>query len=145
MKNYQTVKRIIALGPSAAATATAAGVVDALGADYVTIELAVGTAINTNAGAVVVKIQESDTNVASNFADINTTLLQASVPLSTTGGQVAAFHVNMNGTRKRFLRLFATPGTVASNSAVLLTAIANIELGIRPAGTVGQADVVAIG
>jgi len=145
MKNYQTVKRIIALGPSAAATATAAGVVDGLGADYVTIELAVGAAINTNAAAVVVKIQESDDNVASNFVDINTTTLQKSIALSTTAGQVAAFHVNMNGTRKRYLRLFATPGTVVSNSAVLLTAIANVELGIRPAVTTGQADVVAIG
>jgi len=146
MKNFQNVRRTVALAPTASGTVTVAGVVDCLGADYATIEVVLGAGLNTNAAPVVVKIQESDTNVASNFADINTNTLQKSVALSTAAAQVAAFHVNTsNGTRKRYLRLFATPGTVATNSAVVLTAIANLDGEIRPSGTTGQADVVAIG
>jgi hypothetical protein len=144
MKNYQSVKRVVALAP-VTGTATAGAVVDCLGADYATIELVLGTAANTNAAPVVVKIQDSDTNVASNFADINTNTLQKSIALSTSSAQVAAFHVNMNGTRKRYLRMLATPGTHTTNSVVALAAVANLELSVRPSGTVGQADVVAIG
>jgi hypothetical protein len=144
MKNYQSVKRIIALAP-VTGTATAGGVVDCLDAEYATIELVLGTSANTNAAPVVVKIQESDTNVASNFADINTNTLQKSIALSTSSAQVAAFHVNLNGTRKRYLRMLATPGTHTTNSVVALAAVANLELSYRPSGTTGQADVVAIG
>jgi hypothetical protein len=133
MKNLALVDRRVIL-QAAAATATAAGVVDCLGADYVTIEVAVGTGINTNADAVVVKIQDSDTNVASNFADVATTrVASVSITPSTNGPVMGSLNVNVgNGTFKRYLRAFATPGTVASNSAVLLTAIANVQLDINP-------------
>jgi hypothetical protein len=100
----------------------------------VTIEVAVGTGINTDAAAVVVKIQDSDTNVASNFADVATTkVASVSITPSTSGPVMGSLNVNVgNGTFKRYLRAFATPGTVASNSAVLLTAIANVQLDINP-------------
>lgn len=146
MKSFQNVRRTVVLAPTASGTATVAGVVDCLGADYATIEVVLGTALNTNAAPVVVKIQEADVNAATAFTDINTNTLQRSIALSTTSAQVAAFHVNVaNGTRRRFLRLFATPGTVVTNSAVVLTAIANVQMDVSPSGTVGQADVVAIG
>jgi len=147
MKNYQTVKRVLALTPSAAAsTAVVTGAtIDCKGADYATIEVLTSKAANTNAAPVVVKIQESDSTEATAFADINTTTLQKSVALSTALEQVAAFHVNLNGTRKRYLRLVATPGTHTTNSVVSLAGIANLEMEIRPSGTTGQADVVAIG
>ena len=144
MKQFQTVKRQIALAP-VSGTATAAGVVDVKDADYATIEVVLGTAVNTNAAPVVVKIQEADENEATAFADINTNTLQKSVTLSTASAQVAAFHVNLNGTRKRYLRLFATPGTHTTNSVVTLAAVANLNMDQHPAGTTGQADVVAIG
>jgi len=144
MKNYQTVKRVVALAP-VTGTATVAGVVDCLGADYATIEVVLSAQINTNAAPVVVKIQEADVNEATAFADINTNTLQKSIEL-TAAAQVAAFHVNTgNGTRKRYLRLFATPGTHTTNSVVSLASVANLELDVRPSGTTGQADVVAIG
>jgi hypothetical protein len=147
MKYPQTVKRVLALTPSTAAvTVTAAGVgIDCKDADYATFEVICGLAANTNAAPVVVKIQESDTDVASNYADVNTNTLQASVALSTASAQVAAFHVNLNGTRKRYLRVFGTPGTHTTNSVVQLAAVANLVVDQLPAGTAGQADVVAIG
>jgi len=132
MKTLAAVDRRVIL-QAAAATATNSGVVDCLGADYVTIDVAVGTALNTNAAAVVVKIQDSDTNVASNFADVSTTkVASVSITPSTTGPVMDSLNVNVgNGTFKRYLRAFATPGTVASNSAVLLTAVANVQLDIN--------------
>jgi hypothetical protein len=147
MKNYQTVKRALALAPStAASTAARTGeVIDCKGADYATIEVVLGPAANTNAAPVVVQIQESDSTNTNDFAAINTNTLQKSVDLSTAASRVAAFHVNLNGTRKRYLRLVATPGTHTTNSVVSSAGIVNLELDVRPAGTVGQADVVAIG
>jgi hypothetical protein len=68
-----------------------------------------------------------------------------SVTLSTSAGRVAKFHVNNDGTRKRYIRLFATPGTHTTNSVVSLSAIADVQLDTSPSGTTGQADFVAIG
>ena len=133
MKHSQTVDRRVIL-QAAAATATNSGVVDCIGADYVTIEVAVGTGLNTNAAPVVVKIQDSDTNAATAFADVATTKVPTvSISPSTSGPAMDSLNVNVgNGTFKRYLRAVATPGTVATNSAVLLTAIANVQLDVNP-------------
>jgi hypothetical protein len=132
MKNLAAVDRRVIL-QAAAATATNSGVVDCINADYVTIEVAVGTGINTNAAPVVVKIQDSDTNEATAFADVATTkVANVSISPSTNTPVMGSLNVNVgNGTFKRYLRVVATPGTVASNSAVLLTAIANVQLDIN--------------
>jgi hypothetical protein len=132
MKNLALVDRRVILQASAA-TATNAGVVDCKNADYVTIEVAVGQGLNTNAAPVVVKIQESDTNAATAFVDIATTkVASVSISPATTGPVMESINLNVgNGTFKRYVRLFATPGTVASNSAVLLTSIANVQLDIN--------------
>ena len=133
MKKLASVDRRVIL-QVAASTATNAGVVDCINADYVTIEVAVGAGLNTNAAPVVVKIQDSDTNAATAFADVATTkVATVSITPLTTGPVMDSLNVNVgNGTFKRYVRAFATPGTVASNSAVLLTAIANVQLDINP-------------
>ena len=133
MKKLASVDRRVIL-QVAASTATNAGVVDCINADYVTIEVAVGAGLNTNAAPVVVKIQDSDTNEATAFADVATTkVATVSITPLTTGPVMDSLNVNVsNGTFKRYVRAFATPGTVASNSAVLLTAIANVQLDINP-------------
>lgn len=147
MKNYQTVKRVVAVNPStAAATATVAGnVIDCKGADYASIEIVANKSVNSSAVAVVVKIQQSDTTTTSDFVDINTTTLQTSLAMNTTDARIAVLHANLNGTKKRYLRAFITPGTNATNDLIVLSGVANLELDVRPAGTVGQADSVAIG
>ena len=132
MKNLQSVSRSVLL-QAAASTATNSGVVDCLGADYVTIEVAVGPQLNTNAAPVVVKIQDSDTNEATAFTDVSTTKV-ATVSIAPVASVPTMDSLNVNvgtGTYKRYLRAVATPGTVASNSAVLLTAIANVQLDIN--------------
>jgi hypothetical protein len=147
MKPNQMTQAVIALSSqTAAATATVAGsIVDMRNADYATIILTTSAAANTNAAPVVVKIQESDTTTTTDFTDISTTTMQLSVTLSTTAGRVAKFHVNQDGTRKRYIRLFATPGTHTTNSVVALSAVADLVLDTNPSGTTGQADFVAIG
>jgi hypothetical protein len=147
MKNHQTKSAVIALGTgTVTSTATVAGtIVDMKGADYATIILTTSAGVNTDAAPVVVKIQESDTTTTSDFTDISTSTMQLSVALSTASGRVAKFHVNNDGTRKRYIRLFATPGTHTTNSPVVLSAVAELSLDVRPSGTTGQADFVAIG
>jgi hypothetical protein len=147
MKSHQTKKAVIALSAqTVTATATVAGaIVDMKGADYATIILTTSAGANTDAAPVVVKIQESDTTTTSDFTDISTSTMQLSVDLSTSAGRVAKFHVNQDGTRKRYIRLFATPGTHTTNSRVTMSAVAELSMDVRPSGTTGQADFVAIG
>jgi len=147
MKPNMTTSAVIALSSqTAAATATVAGtIVDMKHADFATIILTTSVAANTNAAPVVVKIQESDTTTTTDFTDISTSTMQLSVTLSTSAGRVAKFQVNNDGTRKRYIRLFATPGTHTTNSVVSLSAIADVQLDTSPSGTTGQADFVAIG
>jgi hypothetical protein len=147
MKPNQMTQAVIALSAqTAAATVTAAGaIVDMRNADYATIILSTSVGVNTDAAPVVVKIQESDTTTTSDFTDISTSTMQLSVALSTTAGRVAKFHVNQDGTRKRYIRLFATPGTHTTNSVVSLSAVAELVRDTMPSGTTGQADFVAIG
>jgi hypothetical protein len=131
MKNLQAVDRRVLL-QAAAATATNAGVVDCKGADYVTIEVSVGVSQNTNVPPVVVKIQDADENEASAFVDVATTkVASVSITPNTSTPVMNSLNVNVgNGTFGRFVRVFATPGTAAT-SAVLLTAIANVQLDIN--------------
>jgi hypothetical protein len=147
MKPNQRTQAVIALSAqTAAATVTAAGeIVDMKGADYATIILTTSVAANTSAAPVVVKIQESDTTTTTDFTDISTSTMQLSVTLSTATGRDAKFHINNDGTRKRYVRLFATPGTHTTNSVVSLAAVAELTMDIMPSGTTGQADFVAIG
>lgn len=147
MKPNQRTQATIALSAqTAAATATVAGsIVDLKDCDYATIILMTSVAANTNAAPVVVKIQESDTTTTSDFTDISTSTMQLSVTLSTATGRDAKFHINNDGTRKRYVRLFATPGTHTTNSVVSLAAVAELTMDTMPSGTTGQADFVAIG
>jgi hypothetical protein len=147
MKPNQRTQAVIALSAqTAAATVTAAGeIVDMKGADYATIILTTSVAANTSAAPVVVKIQESDTTTTTDFTDISTSTMQLSVTLSTATGRDAKFHIDNDGTRKRYVRLFATPGTHTANSVVSLAAVAELTMDIMPSGTTGQADFVAIG
>jgi hypothetical protein len=147
MKNYQTVRRLVALDPStAAATVTVAGnVIDCRGADYATIELVAGKSVNTSAAPVVVKIQHSDTTTTTDFVDINTNTLQVSLTQNTNDARVAALHVNLNGTKRRYIRAIVTPGTSSTHDPVVVCGVVNLEMDVRPAGTTGQATAVAIG
>lgn len=144
MKFAQNQKRTILLAPAAAATATrSAALLDTLGADYATIEVAIGTRIAaTQASNVTISITEGDV-ATGDFATFNADFSKA-IAIGTNP-QVAAFHINLDGTRKRFFKVLSTPGTAATGDAIAVAVIGVLDSEISPLGTVGQADVVVIG
>ena len=143
MKVAQNQKRSLVLAPSAAATATRSATMDTLGADYATLEVAIGPLPNlTVASTLTIAITEGDVATGS-FATFNSDFSKT-VDIGTTG-QVIAFHINCDGTRKRFMKMITTPGTTATADAIAISAIGVLDSEISPLGTVGQADVVVIG
>jgi hypothetical protein len=143
MKVAQNLNRSLVLAPSAAATATRSATMDTLGADYATLEVAIGPLPNlTVASTLTIAITEGDVATGS-FATFNSDFSKT-VDIGTTG-QVIAFHINCDGTRKRFMKMITTPGTTATADAIAISAIGVLDSEISPLGTVGQADVVVIG
>jgi hypothetical protein len=90
---------------------------------------------------VTIAITEADAATGS-YTTFNSELSKA-VAIGTAA-QVAVFHVNLDGTRKRFLRVLSTPGTVATADAVGIAAIGVLDPEIRPSGTTGQGNVVVV-
>jgi hypothetical protein len=143
MKVAQNLKRSLVLAPSAAATATRSAAMDTLGADYATLEVAIGPLPNlTVASTLTIAITEGDV-ATGDFATFNSDFSKT-VDIGTVG-QVIAFHINCDGTRKRFVKMITTPGTTATADAIAISAIGVLDSEISPLGTVGQADVVVIG
>jgi hypothetical protein len=143
MKFAQQQKRVMVLGPTAVATATASAAFDTLGADYATLEVAIGTRANSSVAATVtVAITEADA-ATGDWVTFNPDMSK-SINIGTSP-QVAAFHINLDGTRKRYFRVLTTPGTVATRDNIGIAVIGVTDSEISPLGTVGQADVVVIG
>jgi hypothetical protein len=141
MKQAQSQLRSLLISPQVS-TATVSAAFDTLGADYATIQVAVGTrAAATQSSSVTIAITEADAATGS-YTTFNSALSQA-VAIGTAA-QVAVFHVNLDGTRKRFLRVLSTPGTVATADAVGIAAIGVLDPEIRPSGTTGQGNVVVV-
>jgi hypothetical protein len=141
MKQAQSQLRSLLISPQVS-TATVSAAFDTLGADYATIQVAVGTrAAATQSSSVTIAITEADAATGS-YTTFNSELSQA-VAIGTSA-QVAVFHVNLDGTRKRFLRVLSTPGTVATADAVGIAAIGVLDPEIRPSGTTGQGNVVVV-
>jgi hypothetical protein len=116
---------------------------DTLGADYATLEVAIGPLPNlTVASTLTIAITEGDVATGS-FATFNSDFSKT-VDIGTAG-QVIAFNINCDGTRKRFMKMITTPGTTATADAIAISAIGVLDSEISPLGTVGQADVVVIG
>lgn len=142
MKQAQAQLRSLLIAPQVS-TATVSALVDLSGADYATIQVAVGArAAATQSSNVVIAITESDASTGS-WSTFNADMSKT-VAIGTAA-QVAVFHVNNDGSRKRYLRVLSTPGTVATADAVGIAAIGVLDPEIRPSGTTGQGNVVAIG
>lgn len=121
MKRLAADSREVLITPTAG-TATVAGVLDCIDADYAVIEVAMTKSVNTNAAAVVVTLSESDDTVVTNFATF-AAQDAVSVAVNTTDARLATLKVPLSGNRKRYLRLLSTPGTHTTNDVVTVTAI----------------------
>lgn len=86
----------------------------------ITISLSPG--LTTNAVAPTFSLQESDAS-GSGFATVTANKTLAITSTSATNSALQVYEIDMRG-RKRYLKLTVTPGTVASDDAVSIHAIA---------------------
>lgn len=102
-------------------TTTASAAQDCIGARYATVRIVVGTRLVTNPAACTISLLESDDTVVSNYATI---VADRAEVLASVHHEVR-YEVDLRS-RKRFLKLIVTPGTTASNDAVVLVALATL-------------------
>lgn len=98
----------------------------------------------------VFKLQESDDNVATNFADITKFVGDGTggfpipnSPTAVTDKPFAVFNVNPNG-RKRYIRLLISPVLGSTNVTQTWTAVAQIKSKIADVGTAEENAAVIV-
>lgn len=146
LKNKMTVL----LAPaSQTAAATRAATVDALGADWVDIEVNCAAEVNTSAIGPTVAIQEANDTNASSFATWSSSFSIAGAADALVAAKQYRFSVDAR-TRKRYLRLLMTAATHTTNDIVTASAVAILSRREDvPAGTSGlvgsTSDTVVVG
>lgn len=127
MPNSKAVVFLQTTSVTAAGTATSLNL-DCKGYDFVSIDLVQTTSDNTTNKPSVLKLQQSDTTDATNFADISGAVGGTDFTVGTVGTNTSTilsykFNVDMRH-RKRYLRLLVSPVTTQS-----FTAVANLYRG----------------
>lgn len=140
MKTMQSNVRSVLLAATDAATTARSANLDCKGADYATIEIALGAQANTNATGVVVALKECDTTVTSNFVTFNSVY---AFTAANAAGVVGCLNVDLKG-RKRYLRLTLTPDTT-TNGAVNTCAVGVLDVEARNISNASNADFVVVG
>jgi hypothetical protein len=120
----KTVTAIIPISKTAAATATGEAI-DTLGYRYCVIHVMASTADVVSNKPTVLKVQESATTDATNFADVSG--LVGGTDFTVTNSLTSLpnnyqFGINLGVSRKRYLRALVSPATtqVIAGSAVLM-------------------------
>lgn len=120
-------KQVIALNAASTTNAaTATGVVDRLGWDYMTLDVITTTSNDTTNNPSVLKLQHSDTTDATNYADISGTVGDSdwTIPAAVTSGNWGVkFNVDCRAL-SRYIRVQVSPVTTQT-----ITAIANLSKG----------------
>ena len=142
MKVSQALVRSVLLQPVAAATTQRTANLDCRNADYATIEILVGTRLNTNSTGVGLRLLESDSTTATTFATFNASF-QRTVDNSNANGVVVAYNVDLRG-RRRYLRIELNPDTT-TNGPVLTSVVGCLDLENRSGSNASNADVVVVG
>ena len=117
MNPLQSIVDSVLFAGTTAATVTMAGSFDTNDAMYAQITVLCSAEANTDSTNVVIAIQESDTDVASNYATFDADHQRT---IDNTAADVGSFVVDCRG-RKRYLRVLATPDT-KTNGAVIVSA-----------------------
>lgn len=128
MLRLQNLKYVVALKQQSATngeTLTSDNI-DTLGFKEVAIIVHGTTSNNATNNPSVLKVQESDTTDATNFADITALVGDGASgftipnsPTATTTAPFAVLHVNRQpGNRKRYLRVLLTPVTTQTYSVI---------------------------
>ena len=121
MKYPQKGVDSVLLAPVAAATTARTANLDASGANYAEIRIAIGAELNTNSTNVSVSLLESDVTTATTFATFHSDFTRI---VDNTAAAVAVYRVDMEG-RKKYLRLAITPDTT-TNGPVISSAVATL-------------------
>lgn len=145
----KTKMNVLLAPASQTAAATRAATVDALGCDYVEIEVNCAAEVNTSAIGPTIAIQESDDTNASNFATWSSSFSIAGADGNLAAAKQYRFCIDTR-TRKRYLRLLTTAATHTTNDIVTSSAIALLSRRETvPAGTAGMVgstnDTVVVG
>lgn len=111
-----TVDSVIFAGTTAA-TATLGGYLDCQDAVEALIVVTVSAEANTDSTNVVMTLTEGDDTVITNMATFDA---DHGRTIDNTAAAIGSFAVDLCG-RKRYLRILATPGTTASNDAVIVS------------------------
>lgn len=137
-------KQVIAINAEATTNgATATGVIDTLGFDYVELDVALTTSDSTTNNPSVFKISQADANSATNYADITALVGDGSggwtIPAAdTANAQGFKFGIDKRGL-KRYLKLTVSPTTTQS-----ITAIANLYRARQTPISATKANVAAL-
>ena len=106
----------------AAATATRGATLDTRGASYASIRVQASSGATTDSDTVTLSVLENDTTVVTDFTTI---VADATLATISTAANAKVYHVDLRG-RDRFLRLITTPGSVATDDAVAVSAVATL-------------------
>jgi len=126
MIRAQNVKALVVIKQQSATTATTltSDLIDTRGFDYLSLFVHATTADAVTNKPSVLKLQESDDTVATNFADITLAVgdgvggfVLPNSPIATTTKAYAKFDADLTG-RKRYIRLLITPRTAQTFSAL---------------------------
>ena len=105
-----------------ATNATANGIIDCKGADYLSVVFSLDTQAATSSNPAVLKLQESDDTVVTNAVDIDAFVGDGAsgftIPnADTSSPQTVRLNVNLLG-RKRYVRAVVTPAGAAQQVCV---------------------------
>ena len=142
MEYAQLFERDILIGmQSLASNTTTTARLDIAGSEYVTLEIAFGAELNTNATGPAISLKESDDTVVTNFATFNASFNRTAE--DCTASKVVAYHIDPKP-RKRYLRLeLTTPNS--TNDVVIGGCIYNLLKDSSPTSTAVMGDVCVIG
>lgn len=123
--------------------ATAAGNIDTLGFNWLTLDVVTSTADDTTNEPDVLKLAESDDTVTTNFSDITEFVGGGAggftIPDAVTEGNWAVkFNVDLRG-RKRYLRCSVSP-----NTTQVIAAVGNLGVGDEAPGNGAADDMKAV-
>lgn len=148
MNHLESTKTVASIGTADTATgATFSHVIDTLGYDYASVDVVLeANAASTDAMARALVLQQSDTDVSSNYANITSFVGGGSggftIPTTSlsSASNVARFNVDMRG-KRRYLRVQATPQ--AASVVCSVVRLGKAEVGPVSAAEVGVGVVVS--
>ena len=135
-------KQVIAISQASTTNgATATGVIDRLGWDYLSLDVITSTSNDTTNNPSVLKLQHSDTTDATNYSDISGTVGDSdwTIPAAVTSGNWGVKYNVDCRELSRYIRVLVSPTTTQT-----ITAIANLSKGAEAAIDATSANVKAL-